>query len=143
MLINNFRLTLLVQELHPFRSVPRKTFEVTMGNKVSGKMAAAGRVVQVVRPHAPLIKFPNRKDFPRPNVQEVLKMVTASPPQTAPVIQSSAPPPAPSAGRPPVPLSRLTGSPDTVATVRDIPQRYRRRLLATDEMDYIQRGGPE
>ncbi|XP_018614574.1 alpha-ketoglutarate dehydrogenase component 4 isoform X2 [Scleropages formosus] len=38
-----------------------------MGSKVSGKMAAAGRVIQVVRPHTPLIKFPNRLNIPRPN----------------------------------------------------------------------------
>ncbi|KAI1900141.1 hypothetical protein AGOR_G00046960 [Albula goreensis] len=127
----------------------KKTFEVAMGSKVSGKMAAAGRVVQVVRPHAPLIKFPNRKGMQRPNVQEVLKMAVASPPQPAPVIQSSAPPPAALAGRPPVTpatpatLTRLPGTPDTIASVRDLPQRYRRRLMAVEEMDFIQRGGPE
>ncbi|EDL00793.1 mCG116118, isoform CRA_c, partial [Mus musculus] len=34
---------------------------VTMGSK----MASATRVVQVVKPHAPLIKFPNRRDKPK------------------------------------------------------------------------------
>lgn len=116
-----------------------------MGSKVSGKMAAAGRVVQVVRPHAPLIKFPNRKDIPRPNVQEALKMVApACLPETPPVAQTSAPSPPPStAGRPMVTLSRLPGNPDTVATVTNFPQKYRRRLLTIEEMDFIQRGGPE
>ncbi|XP_034093468.1 28S ribosomal protein S36, mitochondrial isoform X4 [Gymnodraco acuticeps] len=39
-----------------------------MGSKVSSKMAApAARVIQAIRPHAPLIKFPNRQEFPRPN----------------------------------------------------------------------------
>ncbi|KAJ8262831.1 hypothetical protein COCON_G00152880 [Conger conger] len=115
-----------------------------MGSKVSGKMAAAGRVVQVVRPHAPLIKFPNRKDIPRPNVQEILKTVTACLAETPPLVQTPVPPPPPSsAARPPVTLTRLPGNPDTVAAVTDFPQRYRRRLMTLEEMDYIQRGGPE
>ncbi|KAF1389343.1 hypothetical protein PFLUV_G00072450 [Perca fluviatilis] len=73
-----------------------------MGSKVSSKMAApAARVIQAVRPHAPLIKFPKRQDVARPNVQEALK------------------------------------------TLALLPARYRRRPMAVDEMDYIQRGGPE
>ncbi|KAJ8285399.1 hypothetical protein GJAV_G00026370 [Gymnothorax javanicus] len=115
-----------------------------MGSKVSGKMASASRVVQVVRPHAPLIKFPNRKDLPRPNVGEALKMMAACLPETPPVMQTSATPPQPPLeGRPPVTLTRLPGNPDTVATVTNFPQRYRRRLLTTEEMEFIQRGGPE
>ncbi|XP_056115545.1 28S ribosomal protein S36, mitochondrial [Rhinichthys klamathensis goyatoka] len=113
-----------------------------MGSKVSGKMAAASRVVQVVRPHAPLIKFPDRNVVPRPNVQEALKVLSASLPQISP----SAPPPATSISpppRPPAPINRLAGTPDSVSVVKDFPQRYRRRTLALDEMDYIQRGGPE
>ncbi|XP_063051078.1 28S ribosomal protein S36, mitochondrial isoform X2 [Engraulis encrasicolus] len=117
-----------------------------MGGKVSGKMAAAGRVVQAVRPHAPLIKFPNRKGQPRPNA-EALKMVLASPPTAAaasPSMAASPPPPVlPPPRPPPGPVSRLPGVPDTIATVRDLPQRYRRRVLADEEMEFIQRGGPE
>lgn len=113
-----------------------------MGSKVSGKMAAAGRVVQVVRPHAPLIKFPNRKGMPRPNVQEALKMVLASPAPAASPSPATSPPVLPPS-RPPGPVSRLPGVPDTIATVRDLPQRYRRRVLTDEEMEFIQRGGPE
>ncbi|XP_012684050.1 28S ribosomal protein S36, mitochondrial [Clupea harengus] len=113
-----------------------------MGSKVSGKMAAAGRVVQAVRPHAPLIKFPNRKGTPRPSAEEALKMIVASPaPATSPVSAPSPPVLPPS--RPPGLVSRLPGIPDTVATARDFPPRYRRRVLADEEMEYIQRGGPE
>ncbi|KAJ8380859.1 hypothetical protein SKAU_G00016370 [Synaphobranchus kaupii] len=139
----HLRLTLLAERNNTqLRRVTRKKKrEVAMGSKVSGKMAVAGRVVQVVRPHAPLIKFPNRKDIPRPSVQEVLKMVAASLPETPPVVQTSVPPSL--AGRPSVTLSRLPGNPDTVTVVTDFPQRYRRRLLAIEEMEYIQRGGPE
>ncbi|XP_073675500.1 alpha-ketoglutarate dehydrogenase component 4 [Garra rufa] len=113
-----------------------------MGSKVSGKMAAASRVVQVVRPHAPLIKFPDRNGIPRPNVQETLKVLAASLPHISP----SAPPPTASISppsRPPGPVSRLPGTPDNINVVRELPQKYRRRTLALDEMDYIQRGGPE
>ncbi|XP_059358837.1 28S ribosomal protein S36, mitochondrial [Carassius carassius] len=113
-----------------------------MGSKVSGKMAAASRVVQVVRPHAPLIKFPDRKGIPRPNVQEALKVLATSLPQISP----SAPPPTASISpppRPPGPVSRLPGNPDSIDVVRDLPHKYRRRTLALDEMEYIQRGGPE
>lgn len=113
-----------------------------MGSKVSGKMAAASRVVQVVRSHAPLIKFPDRKGVPRLNVQETMKVLASSLPQISP----SAPPPTASISpppRPPEPVSRLPGTPDNFAVVRDLPQKYRRRTLALDEMDYIQRGGPE
>lgn len=75
------------------------------------------------------------------SVQEVIKMVAASLPEMPAMAQTSAPPPPPSsAGRPPVTLSRLPGNPDTVATVTDFPQRYRRRLMTTEEMDYIQVG---
>ncbi|KAM4616075.1 alpha-ketoglutarate dehydrogenase component 4 isoform 3-T4 [Polymixia lowei] len=86
-----------------------------MGGKVSSKMAApTARVIQAVRPHAPLIKFPNRQGIPKPN---------AAPP---------------SLSRPTGPLTLLPGAPDTLASVQLLPQRYRRRVMAVEEMDYIQ-----
>ncbi|KAK5932269.1 hypothetical protein CgunFtcFv8_003988 [Champsocephalus gunnari] len=109
-----------------------------MGSKVSSKMAApAARVIQqAIRPHAPLIKFPNRQEFPRPNVGEVLKMlVVNTSPHKAP-----APPPIP---RPHVPLTPISGTADTLASIQLLPARYRRRPMTVEEMDYIQRGGPE
>ncbi|XP_016084535.1 28S ribosomal protein S36, mitochondrial-like [Sinocyclocheilus grahami] len=113
-----------------------------MGSKVSSKMAAASRVVQVVRPRAPLIKFPDRNGIPRPNVQEALNVLAACLPQISPsappLTTSVSPPP-----KPPGPVSRLPGTPDSLDVVRDLPQKYRRTTLALDEMDYIQRGGPE
>ncbi|XP_029018937.1 28S ribosomal protein S36, mitochondrial [Betta splendens] len=114
-----------------------------MGSKVSSKMAApTARVIQAVRPHAPLIKFPNRQDVPRPNVQEVLKVLTANLPQhTAPSASIAAAPPPLS--RPYAPLTSVASTPDTLASVQLLPARYRRRPLTLDEMDYIQRGGPE
>ncbi|XP_062854572.1 28S ribosomal protein S36, mitochondrial [Trichomycterus rosablanca] len=109
-----------------------------MGSKVSsGKMAAVSRVVQAVRPHVPLMKFPNRQDIQKPNVQEALKILGVSLPQTSTPAAASPGP------RSTGPVSRLPGTPDSIAIVKEFPQRYRRRELALDEMDYIQRGGPE
>ncbi|XP_077571589.1 alpha-ketoglutarate dehydrogenase component 4-like [Stigmatopora nigra] len=113
-----------------------------MGSKVSSKMAApAARVIQAVRPHAPMIKFPSRQDMVKPNAQEALKTLPvvhvsqADHPGSAPrptSLSSSA------ASPPPVP-----GTPDTLASIRLVPARYRRRALVPEEMEYIQRGGPE
>ncbi|KAL7884722.1 hypothetical protein AOLI_G00074920 [Acnodon oligacanthus] len=117
--------------------------EVSMGSRVSsGKMSAASRVVQVVRPHTPLIKFPNRQGIPRPNVQEALKLLGVSIPQSFPPAPALAPSATP-APRPTGTVSRLPGKPDNIAVVKELPQRYRRRAIALEEMDYIQRGGPE
>ncbi|XP_034093475.1 28S ribosomal protein S36, mitochondrial isoform X5 [Gymnodraco acuticeps] len=92
--------------------------------------------MQAIRPHAPLIKFPNRQEFPRPNVVEVLKtLVVNTSPHKAP-----APPPIP---RPHVPLTPISGTADTLASIQLLPARYRRRPMTVEEMDYIQRGGPE
>lgn len=64
-------------------------------------------------------------------------MIVASPaPATSPVSAPSPPVLPPS--RPPGLVSRLPGIPDTVATARDFPPRYRRRVLADEEMEYIQ-----
>lgn len=114
-----------------------------MGSKVSSKMAApTARVIQAVRPHAPLIKFPNRQGIPRSNVQEALKTLGVNHQQPiAPASPSVAAPP--QFSRPHVPLTPVTGTPDTLASIQLLPARYRRRPLTADEMDYIQRGGPE
>ncbi|KAM6944196.1 alpha-ketoglutarate dehydrogenase component 4 [Lycodopsis pacificus] len=108
-----------------------------MGSKVSSKMAApAARVIQAVRPHAPLIKFPQRLDIARPNAQEALKTLAVN------FSPHSAVTPPPSS-RPHVPLTPISGTPDSLASIQLLPARYRRRPMAVEEMDYIQRGGPE
>ncbi|XP_071339382.1 alpha-ketoglutarate dehydrogenase component 4 [Trachinotus anak] len=109
-----------------------------MGSKVSSKMAApAARVIQAVRPHAPLIKFPNRQGMPRPNAQEALKTLAVNFPQHNATPSAAAAPPLSR------PITPIPGTPDTLASIQLLPARYRRRPLAVDEMDYIQRGGPE
>uniref|UniRef100_A0A8C8RW40 28S ribosomal protein S36, mitochondrial n=1 Tax=Pelusios castaneus TaxID=367368 RepID=A0A8C8RW40_9SAUR len=35
------------------------------------------------------------------------------------------------------------GIPDTTELVKTLPQKYRRKLISDEEMEYIQRGGPE
>ncbi|XP_037339147.2 28S ribosomal protein S36, mitochondrial [Pungitius pungitius] len=108
-----------------------------MGSKVSSKMAApAARVIQAVRPRAPLIKFPKRQDLQRPNAEEALKAFAVN------VSPHSTPTPPPSS-RPHAPLTPLSGTPDSLASIQLLPARYRRRPMAAEEMEYIQRGGPE
>ncbi|TWW60644.1 28S ribosomal protein S36, mitochondrial [Takifugu flavidus] len=107
-----------------------------MGSKVSSKMAApTARVLQVVRPHAPLIKFPNRNDVAKPNAQEALKALAVSFSPNNTVDLPSAPPPR---SQPRAPLTPLPGTPDTLVSVQLLTSRYRRRPLALEEMEYIQ-----
>ncbi|XP_008334188.1 alpha-ketoglutarate dehydrogenase component 4 [Cynoglossus semilaevis] len=113
-----------------------------MGSKVSSKMAApTARVIQAVRPHAPLIRFPNRQVIPKPNADEALKIIAATFPQRNAAASLAASPPLLS--RPQVPLAPIPGTQDTLASIQLLPTRYRRRALTTDEMEFIQRGGPE
>ncbi|KAK1801481.1 hypothetical protein P4O66_022743 [Electrophorus voltai] len=112
-----------------------------MGSSVSRSGMAAARAVQAVRPHVPLITFPNRQGLAKPNVQEALKLLVASMPQTS---TPSAPAQAATGvGRTTGAAEWLSGSPDSVAVIKQLPQKYRRRALLPEEMDYIQRGGPE
>lgn len=112
-----------------------------MGSKVSSKMAApTARVVQAIRPHTPLIKFPNRHGLPRPNAQEALKTLALNLPQNNAPTSAAA---SPQLSRLHAPLTPIPGAPDTLASIQLLPARYRRRPLTADEMDYIQRGGPE
>ncbi|XP_065805617.1 28S ribosomal protein S36, mitochondrial isoform X1 [Labrus bergylta] len=118
-----------------------------MGSKVSSKMAApTARVIQCVlqaiRPHAPLIKFPKRQDLPKPNAQEALKSIAVN---LAPHNAQASPPAAapPQISRSHVPLTPVPGTPDTLASIQLLTARYRRRPLTENEMEFIQRGGPE
>ncbi|XP_078531322.1 alpha-ketoglutarate dehydrogenase component 4 [Lissotriton helveticus] len=109
---------------------------------MGSKMAAASRVVQVVKPHARLIKFPDRTASKRPDVREALKSMVY--PFTAPSTAAQS-----SLGVRPQglqstpPVSKAHGTPDTSELVRTLPSKYRRKLLTQEEMEYIQRGGPD
>ncbi|XP_054843610.1 alpha-ketoglutarate dehydrogenase component 4 isoform X2 [Eublepharis macularius] len=107
---------------------------------MGSKMAAASRVVQAVKPHTPLIKFPDRTTVPKPKMQESLESrVPPLHPSTSqqfargglPTYQNIAS------------ISRAQGTPDTAELLRTLPTKYRRKPMSVEEMDYIQRGGPE
>ncbi|OPJ86851.1 alpha-ketoglutarate dehydrogenase component 4-like [Patagioenas fasciata] len=107
---------------------------------MGSKMAAATRIVQVVKPHTPLIKFPDRKSSPKPKIQESLQASMPFP--DASKAQESI------GGRSPEfqnisPVIRLQGIPDTSELAGILPQKYRRKLMSDEEIEYIQRGGPE
>ncbi|XP_068280407.1 alpha-ketoglutarate dehydrogenase component 4-like [Nyctibius grandis] len=107
---------------------------------MGSKMAAATRVIQVVKPHTPLIKFPDRKSSPRPKIQESLQ--ASVPSLDASKAQESG------GGRSLVfqnisPVIRVQDIPDTSELARTLPRKYRKKLMSDEEIEYIQRGGPE
>ncbi|XP_071281374.1 alpha-ketoglutarate dehydrogenase component 4 [Agelaius tricolor] len=106
---------------------------------MGSKMAAATRAVQVVKPHTPLIKFPDRKSGPRPKIQESLQ--ASMPSLLASKAQESVG--GTSAFQNISPVSRVQGTPDTSELTRSLPQKYRRKQMSDEEIEYIQRGGPE
>ncbi|XP_043931395.1 28S ribosomal protein S36, mitochondrial [Protopterus annectens] len=113
---------------------------------MGSKMAAGTRVVQVVKPHVPLIKFPERLVGPsQPSVQDNLRLVQQQTPaatrisqKPTAVVEELRPPPLQN-----VPSSRTLGVADSVELVKKLPPKYRRKPMEKDEMEYIQRGGPE
>ena len=102
---------------------------------MGSKMASASRVVQVVKPHIPLIKFPNRRDHPKPNVSEVLRSA-GLPSHSSPVSQHF------KGSKSPDWLMHQ-GPPDTAEIIKTLPQKYRRKPMSQEEIEFIQRGGPE
>ncbi|XP_021386828.2 alpha-ketoglutarate dehydrogenase component 4 [Lonchura striata] len=104
---------------------------------MGSKMAAAARAVQVVKPHTPLIKFPDRKSGPRPKMQESLQ--ASMPSSKAQESVGGISPAFQNISR----VSRVQGTPDTSELTRTLPQKYRRRQMSDEEIEYIQRGGPE
>ncbi|XP_032805066.2 alpha-ketoglutarate dehydrogenase component 4 [Petromyzon marinus] len=84
-------------------------------------MAASARVVQLVKPRIPLIKFRSRNPPKVSNAQELGK--------TAINLVGTA-------GS--MPVKSLP-----METLDPLPPRFRRKALDTIEMEYIQRGGPD
>ncbi|NWI07527.1 RT36 protein, partial [Tichodroma muraria] len=88
----------------------------------------------VVKPHTPLIKFPDRKSNPRPKIQESLQAsmpsLLASKAQESvggisPAFQNTSP-------------VRVQSIPDTSELTRTLPQKYRRKQMSDEEIEYIQ-----
>ncbi|CAO2597640.1 Alpha-ketoglutarate dehydrogenase component 4 [Lemmus lemmus] len=102
---------------------------------MDSKMASASRVAQVVKPHAPLISFPNRRDNPKFSASEILR--SAGLPSHSSVISQH------SKGSISPDLLMHPGSPDTAEILKSLPQKYRRKPVSQEEMDLIQCGGPE
>ncbi|XP_053445374.1 alpha-ketoglutarate dehydrogenase component 4 isoform X1 [Nycticebus coucang] len=109
---------------------------------MGSKMASASRVVQVVKPHTPLIRFPDRRDNPKPNgffflisVSEALRSA-GLPSHSSAISQHSKGSKSPD-------LLMYHGPPDTAEIIKTLPQKYRRKLVSQEEIEYIQRGGPE
>ncbi|NXR65083.1 RT36 protein, partial [Rhadina sibilatrix] len=89
----------------------------------------------VVKPHIPLIKFPDRKSGPRPKIQDSLQ--ASMPSLHASKAQESV------GGVSPAfqnisPTRRVQGTPDTSELTRTLPQKYRRKLMSDEEIEYIQ-----
>ncbi|NXP36328.1 RT36 protein, partial [Leiothrix lutea] len=102
---------------------------------MGSKMAAATRAVQVVKPHTPLIKFPDRKSGPRPKIQDSLQ--ASMPSLLASKAQESVGGKL-SAFQNISPASRVQGTPDTSELTRTLPQKYRRKQMSDEEIEYIQ-----
>lgn len=84
-------------------------------------MAASARVVQLVTPRIPLIKFRSRNTPTVSNAQELGKTAIDLVGTARPVAVKSLP----------------------METLEPLPPRFRRKPLDTIEMEYIQRGGPD
>ncbi|NXI99025.1 RT36 protein, partial [Psophia crepitans] len=86
-------------------------------------------------PHTPLIKFPDRKSSPRPKILESLQ--ASVPSLHASKEQGSV------GGRSLAfqnisAVSGAQGTPDTSELARTLPQKYRRKLMSDEEIEYIQ-----
>ncbi|XP_069794773.1 alpha-ketoglutarate dehydrogenase component 4 isoform X4 [Narcine bancroftii] len=101
-----------------------------MGNSWGSKMAAVGRSIRTVKAHQRLIKFPDRKAFPQPDVHEALKSMSVSIQEQQPASISSI--------SSATPVSQISGTRDTIEIVRALPQKYRRPPVSEEEMGYIQ-----
>ncbi|XP_070268209.1 alpha-ketoglutarate dehydrogenase component 4 [Myotis yumanensis] len=102
---------------------------------MGSKMASASRVVQVVKPHTPLIRFPNRRDHPKLDVSEAVRS-TGVPSHSSSISQHSK-------GSKSSDWLMHQGPPDTAEIIKTLPQKYRRKPVSQEEVEYIQRGGPE
>ncbi|XP_070599351.1 centromere protein H-like [Erythrolamprus reginae] len=97
-------------------------------------------IFQVVKPHTPLIKFPDRQSTPKHKIQDPI--LSRVPPLHGVASQFSSENKAPSSQNT-LFTGRIQGIPDTAELVRTLPQKYRRKPMSVEEMEYIQRGGPE
>ncbi|XP_048205353.1 alpha-ketoglutarate dehydrogenase component 4-like [Perognathus longimembris pacificus] len=97
-------------------------------------MVSASRVVEVLKPHTPLIRLPNRRENPKLSASEVLRSAGLLP-HSSLVSQDA------KGSKSPDMIHQ--GPPDTAAILEILPQKYRRKLISQEDMEFIQHGGPE
>ncbi|XP_064609798.1 alpha-ketoglutarate dehydrogenase component 4-like [Liolophura sinensis] len=96
-------------------------------------MAANGaRAIRAVKPHVPLIKFPQRKGPDGKKIDGRNGTAAASSSSSS----SSSSNPSTSSSKPIGSTPRGSGI-DSI----DLPSRYRRKPLTEEEMEFIERGG--
>ncbi|XP_045413132.1 28S ribosomal protein S36, mitochondrial-like [Lemur catta] len=117
----------------------RKLF-VAWGVMMGSKMASASRVIQIVKPHIPLIRFPDRRDNPKPSVAKALR--SAGPPSHSSAISRHSGKVNLQGSKSPD-LLMYQGPPDTAEIIKTLPRKYRRKLLSQEEIEFIQCGDPE
>ncbi|XP_060604813.1 alpha-ketoglutarate dehydrogenase component 4-like [Ruditapes philippinarum] len=83
-------------------------------------MTSVARTFQAVKPHIPMIRFPNRV---HEGVAGNLVQSVSQPINT----------PTPSSSR----------SPSSSPSLETVPSKYHRKPIPLEEMEYIERGGPE
>uniref|UniRef100_A0A8C2V8D8 Mitochondrial ribosomal protein S36 n=1 Tax=Chinchilla lanigera TaxID=34839 RepID=A0A8C2V8D8_CHILA len=96
---------------------------------MGSKMASASQ------PHTPLISFPDRRDNPKPSVSEALR--SAGIPTHSAVLSQH------SKGSKSPELLMHPGPPDNAEIIKTLPQKYKRKLISQEEMEFIHHGGPE
>lgn len=80
-------------------------------------------------------KFPDGRDNPKANVSEVLGPA-GRPSHSSSISQLSKGSNSPD-------WLMHQGPPDTAEIIKTLPQKYRRKLVSQEEIEFIQRGGPE
>ncbi|ELK31185.1 28S ribosomal protein S36, mitochondrial [Myotis davidii] len=85
---------------------------------------------QVVKPHTPLIRFPNRRDNPKLDVSEAVRS-TGVPSHSSSISQHSK-------GSKSSDWLMHQGPPDTAEIIKTLPQKYRRKPVSQEEVEYIQ-----
>ncbi|XP_049757259.1 alpha-ketoglutarate dehydrogenase component 4-like [Elephas maximus indicus] len=99
----------------------------------SSKMLSTSRTVQVVKPHTPLIRFPDRRDNPKPTASEALRSGGIASHSSAMSQHSK--------GCKSPDLLMHQGSPDTAEIMKTLPQKFKRKLVSQEEIKMISRGG--
>lgn len=91
---------------------------------------SASQIIQVVRPHVPLIRFPQRLKVIQNGLGKVGSLESVS---------------AKKAVSPAATGSKVIGSSVSGSGIdfKDLPRRYQRKPLEQLEIDFITRGGPE